>query len=399
MKSTFAAIVAAAVAAAAAPAANAQAVTLGIMGGITGPIAALAPPIIDAGRLAFDIVNKNGGLLNGRSINVVIGDSACSAQGGGDAASKLVNVDGAAGIVGAHCSGATLAAANTVTIPAGVLLISPASTSPAVTALADNDTVFRTVPSDNYQGAALARTLLAKGYAKVAVTHLNNDYGVGLARAFRDEFAAKGGTVAAFAAHEEAKASYRAELAELSRSGADTLVIFDYGDGSGLTILREALENGFFQKFVGGDGMRADNIIAELGAGNLGAFVTSSPIGSGGDGLAAFKALATASGQNPDAVFAASGFDAAFLLALAFEHAGGDRAKMAASLRTVASAPGEPILPGEWAKAKAAIAAGRDIDYRGAAGDHEFDANGDVPGAFGLFTVGKERFELSVEMK
>ena len=399
MNRNIAAVVAAAMAAATAPAAHAQDVTLGIMGGITGPIAALAPPIIDAGRLAFDVVNQNGGLLAGRQINVVIGDSACGAQGGGDAASKLVNVDGAAGIVGAHCSGATLAAANTVTIPAGVVLISPASTSPAVTALADNDTVFRTVPSDNYQGAALARTLLAQGYGSVAVTHLNNDYGVGLANAFRDEYTAKGGTIAAFAAHEEAKASYRAELAELSRSGADTLVIFDYGDGSGLTILREALENGFFEKFVGGDGMRADNIIAELGAANLETFVTSSPIGSGGEGLERFAALATAAGQNPDAVFAASGFDAAFLLALAYEHAGGDAAKMAASLRAVASAPGEPVFPGEWAKAKALIAAGTDIDYKGASGDHEFDAAGDVPGSFGLFTVGAERFELSVEMK
>lgn len=399
MNRKLAAVAAATLAAAMAPGAQAQAVKMGLMGGITGPIAALAPPIIDAGRLAYETVNQAGGLLNGRMIEPVIGDSACGAQGGGDAATKMVNVDGVVGIAGAHCSGATLAAANTVTIPAGVLLVSPASTSPAVTALADNDTVFRTVPSDNYQGAALARTLLAQGYTSVAVTHLNNDYGVGLANAFRDEFAAKGGTVAAFAAHEEAKASYRSELAELSRSGADTLVIFDYGDGSGLTILREALENGFFEKFVGGDGMRADNIIAELGADNLGSFVTSSPIGGGGEGLAAFAALATAAGQNPDAVFAASGFDAAFLLALAYEHAGGDRAKMAASLRAVAAAPGETILPGEWAKAKAAIAAGRDIDYKGAAGDMEFDGNGDVPGAFGLFKVGAERFELMMEMK
>jgi branched-chain amino acid transport system substrate-binding protein len=399
MNRHLAALSAAALAAAVAPAAHAQAVTMGLMGGITGPIAALAPPIIDAGRLAFDIVNKNGGLLNGRPINAVIGDSACSAQGGGDAATKLVNVDGAVGIAGAHCSGATLAAANTVTVPAGVLLISPASTSPAVTALQDRDTVFRTVPSDSYQGAALARTLLGQGQNKVAVTHLNNDYGKGLANAFRDEFTAKGGTLAGFAAHEEGKASYRAELAELSRAGADTLLIFDYGNGSGLTILREALENGFFKRFVGGDGMRADTIIAELGAANLGTFVTSSPIPQGGEALAAFETLAKAAGQNPGGVFVSTGFDAAFLLALAYEHAGGDRAKMAASLRAVATAPGEPILPGEWAKAKAAIAAGRDIDYKGAAGDHEFDGNGDVPGAFGLFKVGATAFELTAPMK
>jgi branched-chain amino acid transport system substrate-binding protein len=46
----------------------------------------------------------------------------------------------------------------------------------------------------------------------------------------------------------------------------------------------------------------------------------------------------------------------------------------------VSSAPGEVILPGEWEKAKRLIAAGQDINYEGASGNHEFDANGDVPG-------------------
>jgi branched-chain amino acid transport system substrate-binding protein len=399
MTRTFAAIAAAALAAATAPAAQAQDVTIGVLGGITGPIAALAPPIVDSARLALDLVNAQGGLGDGGTITVVVGDSACSAQGGGDSASKVVNVDGAAAIVGALCSGATLAAANTVTIPAGVLLISPASTSPAVTALEDGDTVFRTVPSDSYQGAALARTALAEGYDSVAVTYLNNDYGVGLANAFREEYEAQGGTLAAFEAHEENKASYRSELAALSRSGADTLVIFDYADGSGLTILREALENGFFERFIGGDGMRADSLIVELGAENLDTFVTSSPIGQSGEGLAAFEALAREAGLDPEAVFAASGFDAGFLVALAMEHAGGDAAQFTGSLRAVATAPGEPILPGEWEKAKALIAEGTEIDYKGAAGDHEFDANGDVPGAFGLFAVSGDRFEMTMQMK
>ncbi|MGF1658772.1 MAG: ABC transporter substrate-binding protein [Rubrimonas sp.] len=389
----------AAIVAAAAPAAQAQSVKFGLLGGISGPIAAMAPPIVDSSRLAFDQVNAQGGLLDGRMIEAVVGDSGCNPQSGGDAAAKLVNIEGVAGIVGAHCSGATLAAANTATIPAGVVMISPASTSPAVTGLEDNDTVFRTVPSDNYQGAALARTLLAQGYGPIAVTYLNNDYGKGLAEAFRAEYEAKGGTVTLFAAHEEGKASYRAELAELARSGAGALAIFDYGDGSGLTILREALENGFFERIVGGDGMKSENVIGELGAENLAGFVASSPTGEGGESLARFNAAQTEAGGNPDAIFVTTGYDAGFLLALAYEHAGGDKAKMSASLRAVASAPGEPILPGEWEKAKALIAAGQEIDYKGAAGDHEFDMNGDVPGAFALFKVGADAFEVLTPMK
>jgi branched-chain amino acid transport system substrate-binding protein len=396
---TARALAAAALLGAGAAGASAQEVPFGLLGGITGPIAALAPAIIDAGRLAYTHVNEQGGLLDGRKIVPVVGDGGCNPQAGGDAAAKLVNVDRVVAIAGAHCSGESIAAANTVTIPAGVPLVSPASTSPALTALQDNDTVFRTVPSDNYQGAALARTLKAKGYGPIAVTYLNNDYGKGLATAFKEEYERIGGAVPVFAAHEEGKASYRAELAQLSRGGADTLAIFDYGDGSGLTILREGLENGFFARYVGGDGMKAENLIGEIGAANLETFVASAPVGQGGEALERFNALQIAAGGSPDAIFVTSGYDSAFLLALAYEHAKGDAKAMTASLRAVATAPGEPVLPGEWAKAKALIAAGTDIDYKGAAGDHEFDAAGDVPGAFALFRVGPEAFETVVAME
>jgi ABC-type branched-chain amino acid transport systems, periplasmic component len=93
----------AAAAALAAPAALAQeTVTFGVIGGVSGPIAALAPPIMDASRVAFDEVNAQGGLLDGAMIEVATGDSGCNPQAGGDAASKVLNVDGAVAIVGAH---------------------------------------------------------------------------------------------------------------------------------------------------------------------------------------------------------------------------------------------------------------------------------------------------------
>ena len=243
----------------------AEDVKIGVVGGISGPIAALAPPMIDASKLAVAHVNEQGGLLGGNNLVAVIGDSSCSQQGGTDAANKAVNVEGVVAMVGPYCSGATLAAANSVTVPAGVVLVSPSATSPELTKLDDKDLVFRTAPSDSYQGQALARKLLNDGTNKVAVAYLNNDYGKGFAEAFRSEFEGKGGEIAGFSAHEEGKASYRSELAELASGGADTLVLIDYGDGTGLTILRQALENGFFENFVGGDGMKTDALIEALG--------------------------------------------------------------------------------------------------------------------------------------
>ena len=88
------------------------------------------------------------------------------------------------------------------------------------------------------------------------------------------------------------------------------------------------------------------------------------------------------------APYAAHGYDAAFLMALAIEKAGAaDRSKIAAALREVATPPGTVIRPGEWQKAKAAIAAGEDVNYEGASGNVDFDENGDVGGIYSVNTV------------
>ncbi|MBO6511845.1 MAG: amino acid ABC transporter substrate-binding protein, partial [Roseibium sp.] len=54
---------------------------------------------------------------------------------------------------------------------------------------------------------------------------------------------------------------------------------------------------------------------------------------------------------------------------------------------------------GERKKAKELIAAGTAIDYKGAAGDHNFDEKGDVPGTYALWEVGSDGYEVVTEMK
>lgn len=379
--------------------AQAQDARVALLGGITGPIAAMAPPMIEAMKLAITHVNEQGGIGNGGKLDFVIGDDACNPQNATEAATKVVNIDRVIGMVGPACSGAVLAAANSVTVPAGVLMITSSGTSPQITSINDKDLVFRTVPSDDYQGRALARTLKERGMDKVAVAFLNNDYGKGLAEAFKDEFESIGGTIAGYSGHEAGKASYRSDLAELARGGADNLVIFDYGDGTGLVLLRQALENNFFKNFIGADGMRSDAVIRELGTANLETFFTSAPVGEASASLDAFNKAFAAAGQDPNAIFATTSYDAAFLMALAIEKAGGDRSRMVAALRSVSSAPGEPIMVGEWAKAKKLIAEGKDINYMGAAGEHEFDEAGDVPGNYAFFKVSNNTYEAIAEMK
>ena len=259
--------------------------------------------------------------------------------------------------------------------------------------------MFRTIPSDEYQGQALARTLLDRGTKKVAVSYINNDYGKGIAEAFKKEFEAKGGEIAGYEAHEENKSSYRADLAGLAQGGADTLVLLDYGDTSGLTVLREAIENGFFENFVGAEGMKTSAPIKAIGADNLKTFMASAPVSSKSEALDIFNKAFTEAGGDINSSYVGPSYDAVFLMALAIEKAGGDKAKLSESLRAVSNGEGEPIFPGEWKKAKELIDAGKAVDYKGASGELNFDANGDVPGSYALFRVEGDDWAVETEMK
>lgn len=361
---------------------------IGILYDVTGPIASFIPPMMDAVTLATDEVNAGGGLLGGNMVTVV-GDTTGATQGAVDAATKLVNIENVAVISGALMSGTTLAAANAVTIPAGVPLISPTATSPDFTSLADNDYVFRIVPSDAYQGVVLAKLVLDQGIKTVALTYANNDYATPLATGFATAYKAGGGTITAEVKHEEKQQSYMAELGTLAKDKPEALVLIAYAGDSGTTIVKEALENDLFNRFVGTDGLRDNKLIEQIGADNLKDSFFTSPSAPESAAAAAFDALYTAKYQTTkDKIFIGQTYDSVMLAALAVEKAGStDRTKVRDALREIASAPGEKILPGEWKKAKELIKAGQDIDYSGATGEMEFDANGDIPGVIGHFVV------------
>ncbi|MCY6380655.1 ABC transporter substrate-binding protein [Hoeflea prorocentri] len=369
--------------------AQADETKIGVLMDITGPIANFIPPLQNAANLAVKHVNDQGGLLGGKAV-AVYGDTTGTSQGAVDAAQKLVNIENVPIIMGSLMSGTTIAAAEAAIIPAGVTQISPTATSPAMTDLQDNGLVFRIVPSDNYQGEILAKMVLEEGIDKVAVTYVNNDYGVGIGQTFMEAYKQAGGEIVAEAKHEEKKDSYRSELASLAKGDAQALVVIAYAGDSGGKIVRQSIEGGLFNNFIGTDGLRDELLIKNVGADALKTSFFSSPTSPAEN--PAQKTLHDAYnaeyGEGADKAFVDQTYDATFLTLLAVEKAGStDRSKMAAALREVAMAPGEKIGPGEWAKAIALIKEGKDIDYDGASGTAEFDENGDVGGYIGKFVV------------
>lgn len=377
----------------AAPVVQAAEVKVGSVAGVTGPIAELVAAIVDGRNLAAKEVNEQGGLFKGDKYDLVLADSACDPKAGVDAGNKVVNVEQVVAVVGASCSGATNGMVQSVTIPAGVVSLSDSATAPSITDLKDNDLVFRVAPSDAYQGRALAELVKGSGMTKVAVTYSNDDYNAGLANVFVREFKAMGGTVTANQAHEPDKASYRSELSTLSKGGPEALVLFAYYGSSGITIVRNSLENGLFSKFYGADGMFDQSVIEQIGADNLrgNIWITQSASDYDDQSYKIFAKAFEATGGNPQAPYVAHGYDASFLMALAIEKAGSpDRGKISAALRAVAGPPGEVIRPGEWKKAKELIDAGKDVNYEGASGKSDFDKNGDVAGLYSVATVGPD---------
>jgi branched-chain amino acid transport system substrate-binding protein len=349
-----------------ATAASAQeTVNVGTILGFTGPLESITPTMADAADIAFEEANASG--LMPATIAVVRADSTCiDAAAATTAAERLVTSDNVVAIMGADCSGVTTAIANNVAIPNGVVMVSPSATSPALSTIEDNDFFFRTVSSDARQGVVMTEVLNDRGVTEVAITYTNNDYGKGLSDAFVQNFTAGGGTVLINEPHEDGKGDYSAEVAALSASGAEHLMVFGYVDQGGRGIIQASLDTGAFESFFLGDGMHGQSLIDAIGSELDGKIVGTLP-SVDNEGSAKWAEIGTAAGIDPTGAFAPHSYDAAALIALAMTAAGStDRTAIRDQIMNVANAPGEIILPGELAKGLQIVADGGDVDYMGA---------------------------------
>lgn len=371
-------LTAASLVALAASPALAQELKIGALLPLTGDLQSYGEANLNAVRLAEGQINDAGG-VNGSPVAIVVADTQTSPVAGVDAAQRIVNVDGVHGIVGAMGSGVTIPVATSVSSRVGVPTISPSATSPTITTLDDNGFLFRTAPSDSYQGAALASLVSAKGTENVSILYVNNDYGEGLANAFEENFE---GTVSAKVAFEQGAPSYRGEVERADTGDAEALIVIAYPE-SGLVIIRQALEGGNFENFIFTDGMKDPTIVEQIGAQFLDGMYGTMAAAADSPQLAAFTEAYSAEYGEPLA-YADGAYDAVMLLALAAAQAGSsDRTAIRDALTAVANPPGEVVGPGEFAKALELIANGSEINYEGAAGSQDFDENGDVPGRIG----------------
>ena len=366
-------------------AAIAEDVKLGVLIGFTGPIESLAPAIAAGAEFAMEEVNGGGKFMGGSTVTPVRGDSTCADSAAATAAAeRLITSDGVAGIVGADCSGVTSAVLQNVALPNGIVMISPSATSPGLSTAEDNGLFFRTAPSDARQGEVMADLLLEQGDKSVAVAYINNDYGNGLLDSFVGSYTDKGGEITHSVAYESGKGDYTAEVAALSASGGDVLVLIGYIDQGGSTIIRNALDLGAYDRFHLVDGMISDQIGSNFGTELNGS--TGQAAGTDSPGNATFQELVGGAFEagNP---YSAEAYDAAALIMMAMQSAGSTKSSdYKDHVMKVANAPGEEIFPGELSKALEIIAGGGDVNYVGATAVELIGA-GESAGSFASYEV------------
>jgi branched-chain amino acid transport system substrate-binding protein len=360
---------------------HAESVALGVLLSYTGQIESLVPPIADGAELAVAEVNAAGGIMDGMTVNPVRGDTFCGDAAGATAtAERVITSEGVVGVVGSDCSGMTTAILANVAVPNGVAMISPASTSPALSDAEDNGLFFRTAPSDARQGQVLAQVLLDRGVESIAISYTNNDYGQGFADALSAAFEEAGGEVTLVAAHEDDRADYSAEVGALASAGGDVLVVLGYVDSGGSGVIQAALDTGAFDTFAVGDGMVGDTLADNFGSAIDGSFGTAP--GTDSDGADIYQGLAQEAGFDGSSVFSAEAYDAAALLMLAMQATGStSAADYAPAIGDIANAPGETIMPGELGRALEILAEGGEIDYEGATGV-ELIGGGEAAGSY-----------------
>ena len=183
-------------------------VRLGVLQPETGDLGSLGQAIRDAALLPARQLSGN----IDQSIDTQVGDTQSTAEAAVNAANSLVSA-GYPSITGAAGSEATIQVARNVLVDNEVVACSPASTSPTITNLEDDDFVFRTPPSDALQGQVLSQIANEDLEASTASTlYLNNSYGQALQKSFVSAFEEAGGSVLQQVGFESQQSSYTSQI-------------------------------------------------------------------------------------------------------------------------------------------------------------------------------------------
>lgn len=335
-------------------AAEEQAIKIGLMAPLTGNVKSFGESV----KKGFELALEEAGYKVGNfKIEPVIADDRNNSTEAANVATKLIDQDKVVAIVGAVTSKCTVPASE-IANARGVVMISPTSTAANVTVDKGKrkEYIFRACFIDPFQGTVAARFAVNELKAKTAAILYDqgNDYTVGLAKAFKEEFTKLGGQVLVEETYAEGDKDFSAVLTTVAQKNPDILYLPDYYNKVSL-IGQQARDKGIKAVFLGGDGWDSTDLNFDVMAGGYftAHYSKDEPREAVKNWVEKFKKKY---GTEPDS-FATLGYDATKLLLKAIENANsGDPAKIRDALQVLKDFPvvsgnvsfdenGNPIKP------------------------------------------------------
>ncbi|MCL0107480.1 ABC transporter substrate-binding protein [Peptococcaceae bacterium] len=335
-----------------------ETIKIGCVLSMSGALGAMGVKMADAVKMAVDEINAQGG-INGKKIELLLEDDATDPVQSLSAVRKLHSVDGVNLMIAGMTSGAAKAIGPHLA-ENKILAISPSATSPLLTGKPWRDYFFRTVPSDAFQGRAMAELAANKNLNRIVIFVMNNPYGMGLGKAAQEALKEKGIEVLDFIKYDPAKLDYLTELTHIKALNPDGVIHVGYND-DGRIVYKQALDLGLDNiTWIGSDGVYGTGMLETEPSKE---FMLRAVIGTrpappeGVKEYEEFKAAFREKYGTEPEVFCDTAYDAMKLLALAIERAGStDTEAVSAALREIR-------------------------DYPGASGTISFDEGGDRVGA------------------
>ncbi|MGQ3071414.1 MAG: branched-chain amino acid ABC transporter substrate-binding protein [Ferrovibrionaceae bacterium] len=257
--------------------AQAQDITIATAGPMTGQNAAFGEQLKRGAEMAVSDLNAAGG-VTGKKLKLEIGDDACDPKQAVAVANQLSGKK-VSFVAGHFCSGSSIPA-SAVYAENNILMISPASTNPALTDQAASKgwkNVFRTCGRDDIQGTYagkwLAKTYAGKG---VAVIHDKSAYGKGLADETKKAMNAAGVKEAMYESITAGDKDFSALISKMKQANIEAIYFGGYHTEAGL-IVRQAAEQGLKAQFVGADSLVTDELWKIAGPAANGLLMTFNP--------------------------------------------------------------------------------------------------------------------------
>jgi branched-chain amino acid transport system substrate-binding protein len=356
---------------------------------LTGPAGRFGQAASKSAELAFRDINAAGGAA-GCNLAIDLRDAQSQGSVAVDQARQLVDLRRVPAILGGIISSVSIPIVTSVTGSAGVVQISPASSSPTLTKLAAEGQTrgifFRTITSDALQGVAAAKYAIDQGLKRLAIIHVNNDFGVNMVAEFGRAFRALGGEIVSTTPYNQGAASYAPEVTNALKGEPPALYLVAY-PGDGTNIARTWISQGGKPVFLLNDGMNSADFIRDVGPRFLeNAYGTSSgTVRTPSTEYFAGAYPQMSGGFDANAPAADRAYDAAAILGLAIARAGkAESAAIRDAIRQVTGGEGEAIHagPDQFRRAMQLIREGKPIRYVGVIGPVAFDQNGDITGPF-----------------